>query len=296
MVNNDIYQNDLSYVEKNSLSETSMDWFLKNHKPPQFQKKDEIWENIEKSIEKSSSHNILHYSLKIAAFGIAATLIIIFGISYFFMSKPIEQNYICERGSHQSLQLHDGSLVDMNSESTLKFKQSSTTGKRFAFLKGEAFFEIIKGEPFTIETDEAFIKIKGTSFNIFARNGKTRVICHSGSVIVIDKKSQDSCTLEKNQFAESSNIFVKTESTEKPDEKKALWVQGEFPFENSEIREVFEELQRQFNVELTYNFEPKGQYTGYFKSDNLLTALECICIPMGLKYKILEAGKVHIYK
>ena len=52
MVNNDIYQNDLSYVEKNSLSETSMDWFLKNHKPPQFQKKDEIWENIEKSIEK----------------------------------------------------------------------------------------------------------------------------------------------------------------------------------------------------------------------------------------------------
>jgi hypothetical protein len=54
---------------------------------------------------------------------------------------------------------------------------------------------------------------------------------------------------------------------------------------------VFEEIERQFGVDVIYNSSVNRNYTGYFKKNNLSEALMNVCEPMLLTYERNE-GKI----
>jgi transmembrane sensor len=85
--------------------------------------------------------------------------------------------------------LPDGSLVTMNSHSTLIYPEKFSGKIRPVTMLGEAFFKVTpdKTKPFIIKVNGVTVRVVGTSFNVKSRNGKTQVIVETGIVNVSEK-------------------------------------------------------------------------------------------------------------
>ena len=65
---------------------------------------------------------------------------------------------------------------------------------------------------------------------------------------------------------------------------EADWRKGEFVFDEADVTDVFNELSRQFDVQLQLPVLEGRKYTGRFSNKNLEEALQLVCLPMGLNY------------
>ncbi|HOW09362.1 MAG TPA: FecR domain-containing protein [Bacteroidales bacterium] len=221
---------------------------------------------------------------------IAAGFLLLGGIRLLFFRSG-EVTISAGTGSVKECMLSDGSKVVLNAGSFLVFRKKDFIENRNLTLSGEAFFDVVKGTPFTISAGCGKIKVHGTSFNIFARNGLFKVSCLTGSIEV--SVSTESVILLPGESAElSENALVNY--TEKYPERIKSWINGEFFYENTCLIDVFEEIERQFDVKI-YSEGLKDKYfTGSFTNKDLKTALEIVCIPMDLDYEIGRNNKVFI--
>ena len=74
-------------------------------------------------------------------------------------------------GKRFKLQLSDGTVVSLNSGTTLKYpEQFGLNGKRNVYLSGEAFFEVAKDKthPFIVHANKVEVEVLGTKFNVSA--------------------------------------------------------------------------------------------------------------------------------
>ncbi|MDB5003419.1 MAG: hypothetical protein JWQ34_1644 [Mucilaginibacter sp.] len=87
--------------------------------------------------------------------------------------------------------LPDGSVITLNSNSTIVYPGKFTSNIRPVSLRGEAFFKVTpdKTKPFIIKVNDVTVRVVGTSFNIKSRNGKTEVIVETGIVKVSKKQN-----------------------------------------------------------------------------------------------------------
>jgi ferric-dicitrate binding protein FerR (iron transport regulator) len=220
---------------------------------------------------------------------LAAGFLLLFGIWRIWIFNPATE-VIALKASHLSYTLPDGSLVKINSDSKISFKKDFLKNRRLD-IEGEAYFEITKGNNFIISTKNADIKILGTSFNLFSRDDEFKVSCLTGKILVTGKNSTitimpgETATLKDNQLI----YFV-----DKNINSTNSWTEGEFYFENAPLSLIFKELDRQFNVKFELRNAGEKYFTGSFSNINLTTALETICIPMGLKYEIGSNDKIFI--
>ncbi|MBN9383763.1 MAG: FecR domain-containing protein [Chitinophagaceae bacterium] len=71
-------------------------------------------------------------------------------------------------GMQKSVVLKDGTHVQLNGGSTIRFTENFSAGKREVFLDGEAFFEVSKDSlrPFVVRTSTLSTTVLGTSFSV----------------------------------------------------------------------------------------------------------------------------------
>lgn len=198
-----------------------------------------------------------------------------------------------EKGSHVSYSLSDGSEINLNSESKISFSKKNFGSSRRLNLYGEAFFKVKTGNPFTVKTPNGTVTVLGTSFNVFSRDKDFKVACLSGEVMVTSMKqsvtiaSGESAMLNGEKLIKYQNDKIKYITG---------WLNGEFYFENTPLYLVFNEIERQYNVKFVGMKRVDEYFTGSFVNKDLRTALEIVCIPMGLEYEIRDNGKVSVSK
>jgi transmembrane sensor len=254
--------------------------------------KEEAFLRLKKSIaENSSSYNVKRNFTKSLFIytSLAAGLLLLFGIWRIWIYNPSTE-VIAMKASHLNYTLPDGSLVKINSDSKISFKKDFLKNRRLD-IEGEAFFEITKGDNFIISTKNADIKILGTSFNLYSRDDEFKVSCLTGKILVTAKNS--AITIIPGETAELKNnklIYFEDKNINTANS----WTDGEFYFENAPLSLIFKELDRQFNVKFELENAGEKYFTGSFSNNNLTTALETICIPMGLKYEIGSNDKIFI--
>jgi ferric-dicitrate binding protein FerR (iron transport regulator) len=220
----------------------------------------------------------------------AALILILFGAWYLLVRRPTI-NVIAERGNQTEYQLPDGTLVSMNADTKVSYNKEHFGKNRFVKLEGEAFFNVVKGNPFIINTDFAKIEILGTSFNVFARELSFKVTCFTGKIRVTHKNR--SIIVEPGESAViESDFFEKIH--EKDMQTIGNWRNGEFHYENVSLNKVFNEIERQFNVTFVLPDVNKKYFTGMFTNKNLVNTLDIVCIPMGLTYEIGTNSKIYI--
>jgi len=98
------------------------------------------------------------------------------------------QEYSTRTGQQQQFKLGDGSIVNLNAETTVRVKV--TANRRDVYLvSGEALFDVRHdpGRPFRVHVDGMTIEDVGTQFNIYKRTGATKISVIEGEVRVFQE-------------------------------------------------------------------------------------------------------------
>lgn len=179
----------------------------------------------------------------------------------------------------------DQTSVVLNDGSKLDYDESNWEETRSVRLKGEAIFNVQKGKPFIVNTPNGTIEVLGTSFNVRAWGDKLHVECYEGKVRVRSNNQETILTANKAVNVVKGQMQEQTITHQKP-----LWSTGNSRFYEEQLNTVFEELERQYDVKVNMS-KMERPFSGNFQHDNLETALNNICKPMGLKFEIASDGK-----
>ncbi|MEP2774014.1 MAG: FecR family protein [Fulvivirga sp.] len=266
-----------------------------------------MFENILKPNIRSKA-NSKHWVLKIAA---VASVFIVASFIYFIshyddnnvqkttkqtISKIVKQN---PKGQKSIITLPDGSIVKLNSESTLTYFSNYGKKDRYVQLTGEAFFDVKKSRvPFSIKTKGIETTVKGTTFNIrsYDNEDNTQVLVVSGEVYVSDKNG-NSITLLPSELIEYSSSKNITKKSADVDFKNIIgWKDGILIFDSDSFDEVIRKVERWYGVTVTIKNKSlmKGTYTGEYHNKSLKRVLDGISYTSNFNYEILNDKQVLI--
>ncbi len=218
-------------------------------------------------------------------FAIAASVALVMITVFQLFNLKSTETFTADKGSNLEVELPDGSLAVLNSESSLIIDGGSFESEnREVELVGEAWFEVKKGSSFSVKASNGLVKVLGTSFNVYSRDNEFEVICAEGKVLA--KVGINKAILTQGEgisYDRASRKFL-----ERNNMQKIEWRQGTFHFEEAPISKVLGELSRQYDVEVVNKAPLDLNYTGLFKKGDLETSLELVCKPLGLNYMITQ--------
>ena len=221
---------------------------------------------------------------------IAAIIVVMLGISYVYINSQAT-SFTSEVAQQLNLNLPDQSEVVLNAESTLSYHPSEWDENRLLDLEGEAYFKVAKGAKFTVETSQGAIAVLGTEFNVRQRNGLLEVSCFEGKVQV--QQGMKKLVLTPGQAVQILNgNWLEQTVTEGA---VPSWMSKESSFNSVPLKIVFNELERQFDVDVEEDgVELNTLFSGSFSNTDLNLALESISIPTQLRYS-RDGKKVLFY-
>ena len=210
-------------------------------------------------------------------------------------------------GKKSQLTLEDGTKVWLNAGSRMEFPTKFKNDKREVSLQGEGYFEVAHNQkvPFFVNAGEISIKVLGTRFDVSAYKSDKLIetILLEGSVAIRELSAfslfKKESVLKPNQKASydrnGHSIVVKDE----PNVNDAIaWKEGWFKFHRQSIDDVFEKLQRYYNVQFDFNSEvPKEDLISgklYLKD-----SIEQVMLTMQVVAKIqfrINGNKIHVEK
>ena len=197
------------------------------------------------------------------------------------------------RGEQAQVRLPDGTLVFLNSASSLKYP--TIFGKeRNVELSGEAYFQVAhnKQKPFNVASNGQQVKVLGTHFNInsYADEKVTKTTLLEGAVRLSSLREGtiiQSQVLEPGQQAILSPAGALKVEQVNADEVIA-WTDGKFIFDSESIESIMRKLSRWYDVEVVYEGNVKDrQFAGTIsRKDNISKILDKITFTQSVHFKI----------
>lgn len=218
--------------------------------------------------------------------GIAASFLLLIGL-FFWVYQP-NQQLMAANGATAIENFEDGTQITLNDGSAILYNKGKWETKREVELKGEAYFEVsTTNRPFLVTTTQGLVEVLGTKFNVRTWADKLYVACYEGSVKVSHLTSAVPVTLVQGKTVVFRSDGTRQEGS--TDNAIPSWMNGASSFINASILEVFNELERQYNVTVIADIKDQP-FSGTFQHDNLQSTLEDICDPLNLKFS-LESPK-----
>ena len=188
----------------------------------------------------------------------AAVALLVCGLAVFlWLSEPAGRQpfaYQTTYGERLHIELPDGSLVDLNANSSLVFTPADGhAGTRRAELRGEAFFSVAKdpeGRGFQVSADDLNVNVLGTRFSVHARGAASTVTLEEGSVMVdyATATTRGSVVMEPGEqvvYDTTSKAVVTERIVVEP---VIAWKDGLLIFQNRRLEEATERLEEIFGV------------------------------------------------
>ncbi|MFN7106863.1 MAG: FecR family protein [Brevundimonas sp.] len=173
--------------------------------------------------------------------GVVALMIAGFGVGvYWKASAP--PTYETDVGEQRSIQLADGSVVRLDTNSRIRVRLSDAT-RQVELLEGQALFDVAHdaSRPFRVSADSMTVTALGTVFDVRRYGRDARVILVEGKVRVAAPGGPDQL-LQPNQTARTTRQGAKTQ------EINAVvatgWAEGRLYFSGTPLKEAVAEVNR----------------------------------------------------
>ena len=155
-------------------------------------------------------------------------------------------------GDQLQVVLQDGTQVQLNSGSTLRYPKSFGLFNRKVELDGEAYFYVAKdaGRPFYVVMDRMDVKVTGTKFNAkaYADENIISVALEEGSVSLIDCRNKV-YPMKIGQSADYNKISgVCTLTSPENMSLYTAWRSKSLNFYRTPLGEILRVLERQYDV------------------------------------------------
>lgn len=218
---------------------------------------------------------------------VAAMVAIMLSASYFVFFNN-NKSFETQLAQTETLLLPDNSEVILNSKSKLSYNKKTWKENRSLELDGEAFFKVEKGQKFTVNTDAGIVQVLGTQFNVKERDNYFEVQCYEGLVGVTYNNETTKLTAGKTYRVIDGSVQM----VEDFNSKDPSWLQDESSFVKVPLQQVINELERQYNIKITFNdIDTTQLFSGTFTHNDINIALKAVTIPLKLSYKV-EGKKV----
>lgn len=232
----------------------------------------------------------------IGAFLLSVTLVDMKNFKALRLIKPQSVTVQANAGMRTNLELPDGTVVCLNSGSSITYPLPYDKDQRKVSLVGEAYFKVTHNPecPFIVGVidDKMSVKVLGTEFNLQAYAGENKICATlvNGRIDLEIKtaKGQLSRALLPSERASydllSNTLNVETVNTM----YDTGWMEGKLMFKDSPLPEVLKRLSYFYNVD----FEVKDAiiksycFTGTFVNRQLPQILDYLKISSNIDYKI----------
>jgi transmembrane sensor len=196
-----------------------------------------------------------------------ASVALILVMSYFFMKENLSssETYVktyCPFGNKSQILLNDGTIVFLNSGSSLSYPGRFKGDYRRVILMGEAYFDVKKDSkhPFIVETGDVKIRVYGTRFNVknYEEENTIETTLMEGSVGLFKRLGsnfKETLKLSPNQQAIYSKSSGALEKRAIDAELSVIWKDGKYYFEKELFSSIVRKLERNFNVNIRISSE-----------------------------------------
>jgi len=182
-------------------------------------------------------------------------------------SSIVYNTVVTPRGGEYTLKMADGSLVQLNAGSKIRYPVKFDANLRSVQLEGEAYFEVakmdVKGKrvPFIVQSGAQTLEVLGTHFNIRSFGDRIVTTLVEGKV----KLSFANAALKEQVLAPNDQVvFDKSRKSVKKEQVDPFyslaWKNGNFAFDNASIQTVMDEVARWYDVEISYGDKLQGQH------------------------------------
>lgn len=178
---------------------------------------------------------------------------------------------VVPRGGEYKLELADGTLVWLNSDSELRYPVKFAGSQRDVWLKGEGYFEVSKNpeKPFRVVVDDMIVKVLGTSFNINAYKDRGNILTTlvSGKVDIQDMSGKSLVVMSPNQQVDFRHGKISVQEVDVT--RFVSWIDGKFYFNDMTLENIMSQLQRWYDIEVFFVDEELKSYpfTGVIRRD-----------------------------
>jgi len=257
---------------------------------------------------------------------IAAAVAVLFVIGIFavrfamFNKAELPQVLVANYGKRIQSTLPDGSIVWLNSGSSIKYSGYSQSGKREVMLTGEAYFDVKHDaeHPFIVHAGKLNVVVLGTAFNVKAYKtdafiettlirGKVEILndAKPGTSIVLYPNEKVRVNTEVNiakkitivnkQPVADSVITSPGRGVVKPSIPdgaidETAWVSNYLIFKKEHFTELAAQLERWYNVKISFDNDKyvSKQFTGRFKDQNINEVMRALQLTQSFHYKITD--------
>lgn len=265
--------------------------------------KNEIYGRIRHDIhkEKPKAELGLKYWLRIAAVVMAG---VVLSVTAFFIYQQYKTKAgvvlltkTTQRGQRATIKLADGTVVQLNSESSLAYPEIFSDDHREVVLTGEAFFDVARNEdkPFIVVSSTVSTRVLGTSFNISAfPHEEIKVTVASGVVQVASSESESKEIVRPNQQATydpSSGTFLKKEFDASI---ASEWKDGVLRLENVTLEEAASLLEQWYGVTISFQNDAIKSCVirVRYRNETLANVLDGWKYLLGTEYEIKDGNQI----
>lgn len=229
---------------------------------------------------------------------IAAALFLIAGLTYTLnlatSAKQITK--MAAKGERKEIKLQDGSLVILNSNSSITYPESFGKTREIK-LTGEAYFKVHRDiqKPFIVATRDVSVKVLGTSFNVNSYNhNDTKVSVITGKVQVTAPSGDKQLLVKDQQVTYRKDLELNF--TEDDSSEGIAWTQNTIFLKNTTLEETAKIIENWYDVKVDFEEDQLQNLTisGKFKDEKLENVLNSIAVLKQLEIKYLTKNHVLI--
>ncbi|HEX8020214.1 FecR family protein, partial [Mucilaginibacter sp.] len=204
------------------------------------------------------------------------------------------------RGGQYQVILEDGTKVQLNAASSIKFPELFNGANREIELDGEAYFEVAKDKahPFIVKANGTQVQVFGTHFNINAYNDNPDITTTLLEGSVKMSKGTAAVMLLPGQQGTVNQNGSSIKVSQADVEANMAWINGFFIFHDQSIINIMKQVSRWYDVDIQYQDAEvqENEFGGTIsKYKDIKELLDNIKLTGSIHYKI-EGRRVIIMK
>lgn len=303
----------IRYLNGNCTSEEKLelkDWIgeFPDHKKEFFTLKD-IWDSSSSPNDRTVEHlaffykNLYYKSKKLRIIWIqsfvAIAAVLLLGIIFTILIPSNTGNqfenlqvFSVPLGSKSKVVLVDGTEINLNSGSELRYSSAYSSENRVVSLSGEGFFNVKSNpeHPFTVKTTDFDIRVTGTRFNVYSYNDNnySTATLAQGKVGLQMKGTSQILEIVPGEKFQMNRETRKYSLINADVESEIAWKDGEFIFKKIPFPDLVQRLERWYDVKLNYS-DAEFQsfvFTGKFKNqETIWQVLDALKLTSPIDYR-----------
>ncbi len=191
--------------------------------------------------------------------------------------------------------LPDSSRFHLNAGSSLELNVFSKTSRGVS-LSGEAFFELEKGDIFSVTNDFSKIETNYGNFNVYNRNGILIIGSKTAVLNVIHDNRKSALIINPNEI-----VRVEKDGTIQvaKDQSSAVgsWITGMTKLRLVKLHEIIAELERKFDVEIEpIRLDLNRQTACNFQHEDINLALRTATGLLNLSYTFEGEKNIRLFE